>query len=545
MAFLELNGYPIEVLNAQVSQQQTRQGRGRRSHRGMMRDPRRGIRRTWSLTAKFQEPDEARGLEGLIAGRGHFFGFGRGLVADEPGTGLSPSFAGTFQSALMSPRINPGLGRSGLGFITVDDGDTTDFLNYPAQLGPDWSIFWADSQVPSGLATWDMWGKTSDGKLYRNAAVASSAFTFDPIVENGDVRITTACGCEAGLTDLVILPWRASEAQVIAWTTPGVDRWGPLPVLRMTGDIIDKPATFVVGELSSSPFQQRGAASKALPSAGGARWSNADKVIRFTLAEVDDQYLSGSGLEGARAVAGFVDTQVKPPAQPDFWFDASWTGTVGNTMIQDDDQIATWSDKGTLGSNASSIATDPVYRRVDLTPATAVFPHQHVEFVNLGGMETGSVGSTGSIRRIVAIVGRFDSLAGQDVMLDGISGGTSRVIFRVLNTGAVRAQVTSTLDSGMGIITAGEWFYAVIDFNAASSVIRVNGVQVAAGSTGPLANVAGLTLGEFNTFVGGGSDLDGAIAEVLLWDAEDLDLTAPNPYAEIERYLLARYPELT
>jgi hypothetical protein len=216
MPFLELNGYAVPILNAQAAQGQTRRGRRDRSYRGQVRDNRRAIRRVWNCAAKFKDWNEAEALQNLIWGNGHACFAREGF---QHSTGLNPlNIDMTRFRALPDVELRPGRGVG--GFYSPDtDGQ---MLTFGLQAEDCWTVIWEEG---NDIRDVGLKARTSDGVGYedgvRNDRVgarfgASNIFIWIP--SGGDLGMQALGGAEGILGDVILLPWRASEEQLAAFT---------------------------------------------------------------------------------------------------------------------------------------------------------------------------------------------------------------------------------------------------------------------------------------------------------------------------------------
>jgi hypothetical protein len=280
MAFLSPNGITIPVFDASPSRSLERKGSRRRSLRGEVHDLSRGSRRAWKMTACFigvgHGYEDGDAFEHLVQGEGHYLGFANGLQAS---TGLQPmpGHAGI--------TWNPANGFGGVpGYL---DTTGTVRLQYDAQLGDDWTVVCRDSSAAwaiSGLAFTDAGGWDDTTERTSLADINSfSSMNFEVV----DGVLTISSGMGSGLDDLVILPWRATGSMLQTWAALGTAEWGPLPVLRVTGDVIAEDHAFMVGEVNGVRYVGKGSVSGSVSTA----WVNNAKIVDFTLHEVPPSFV--------------------------------------------------------------------------------------------------------------------------------------------------------------------------------------------------------------------------------------------------------------
>lgn len=116
----------------------------------------------------------------------------------------------------------------------------------------------------------------------------------------------------------------------------------------------------------------------------------------------------------------------------------------------------------------------------------------------------------------VFIVGRADTGGSNKAFFDGATN-RSEIYYGVANT-RLSVHAGATLQSSPAQ-APGAWHYFTITFNGASSVIRQDGAQVAAGNAGT-QSITGFTIGASQTL---GEFLGGDIGEILLYDPSPSD----------------------
>lgn len=220
---------------------------------------------------------EAEAFERLVQGEGHYFSFADGLQAS---TGLNP------MPGYNAVVINFNNGLAGLpGYLR---GLILPNIEYDAQLGEEWTIIFRDGLgggefVDTGAAL------RSDGFYVLNGGASSGTWypgswptTLEVDVVDGVLRLS---GTGSNVDDLVILPFRASESMMNALTedSGGDPMWGPLPVHRITGDVIAEDHAFMVGEVTGVRFVQK---PQEVSGNVSTMWVNNAKLVDFTLAEV-------------------------------------------------------------------------------------------------------------------------------------------------------------------------------------------------------------------------------------------------------------------
>ena len=289
MSFLNIQGWTVPVTNATPKRRLMKTGGGRStSFRGMSRDPRRGVRRMWDVTACFLDFDEGDALIHLIQGEGHLVHFKDGLEAS---TGLMPDPG--HELIVVDPDASNSFGD--LGAATVFQGVQGQcFLTYDAQLADDcWTLVWWDVQ-----GGWVPMTKRSDGAGWRagvrddTAGSPGGSSDFFVEVQGGKVCwiIDNPSGGQV-VDDFTMLPWVAPESMILDWHAMS-NPFGPFPVLRVEGDIIEEDFAFCVGEVTGVDFIQK---STQVPGIG---WVNNAKVVKFALMEVPEGFVRDADIPG-------------------------------------------------------------------------------------------------------------------------------------------------------------------------------------------------------------------------------------------------------
>lgn len=286
--FLTINGFPVNALAITPKQNRTRGGRRSRSMRGQVRDSQRGIRRSWDVTVKFSDFEEAVAMRRLLEGSGHSWTHEDGFQA---GTGLRPHIVKwsniTFRPAL---DLRP-LADRGNGALFCDDTDGI-ILAYDVQAFDGWTVLFEESSTTTGV----IHGVRDDGVAYLsgvrddNVGAEYTPRTGDLWVSErgGVVSIESIAGAESYVGDVVIVPWRMSHAMLESFTDDLAPRWAPMPHLKFDGDMVADPTGFCVCDVKSSNFL-----GKAPDSAIDANdiWRQSGQTFSFVLHEIEPQYL--------------------------------------------------------------------------------------------------------------------------------------------------------------------------------------------------------------------------------------------------------------
>lgn len=189
--------------------------------------------------------------------------------------------------------------------------------------------------------------------------------------------------------------------------------------------------------------------------------------------------------------------------------------------------VSFWSDISGNGRNiGASVGSQPLYRtnRVNGKPT--------VQFTNNTLMTNGSSISTAWTLLVVAVVNTNVGSAANNPVFgsnSAFSNGIPTPSFGRNPTSGLAQIFSSGGSINGGTITIGTYFKAAAIFNAASSKIRLNGVNTISGNVGNYT---------FFTFrVGSGGAFLGEVAEILVFDRAMTD----TEIQAIEGYFLSRY----
>lgn len=307
MSALKINGYPINVLDVRPRQSNVRKGSTSRSIRGRTRDDQRGIRRSFNITAKFEDFAEAEALQGMLCGEGHLFNFTDGLAAR---TGLHP-FNARWSELQVLPDLDlrPDADR-GPGALYCADLDQTVLAINP-QFRDKWTVLVELTAAEASPAT--IYATRDDGVAYAAGArdddvLAEFSASTDVVVKqrNGIVYFTSTAGAEGWLGDIRLLPYRCTDAMLEVFTGDDAPRWGDLPRLRFEGDFIADPTGVCVCDLRPSSFLGKYPDD---PAGTADTWRKSAQTFSFVLHEVEPIYRQDSF-----AVVEAVDDAVTLPA---------------------------------------------------------------------------------------------------------------------------------------------------------------------------------------------------------------------------------------
>jgi hypothetical protein len=290
MAFLSINGVVVRVADASVTQTLARRLSRSRSFRGELRDARRAIRRSWTIEARNADHADGRALEQMIEGQGHLFDLADGLQGS---TGLMPE-AGLVAGLTLKPAL---AGAFGDGYLEVAAAVTGTVLAYDVQVGDEWTVL-----VRRKVAgAWVGYAQRSDGAAYVDGAWSSTfglPFSIGGLglyvrATEGVVELVKDSAAAAELLDdLVILPYRMSDAMLATLTASTAPKFGGCPVLRIEGDLVGETA-FGLGNITETEIVE------APSQVAGVGWVNNARIVRFRLDLLDETFLRSVSLFGA------------------------------------------------------------------------------------------------------------------------------------------------------------------------------------------------------------------------------------------------------
>lgn len=519
MSFLRLNGWVVPVFDATPVRKHERSGRRGRSFRGQARDARRHVRRSWSCRACVLDHDDARSLEHLLAGEGHMVDLARGVEAS---TSLMPRPG--YSSSL---QFFPGSwGAYGRGLAAIPQAFSGVAAAWDAQLGDEWTVLIRRLVAGAFVGC----AQRSDGTAYVGG-VASSTFGLPAsaggagllfVVRDGVVELTKdQTATNEVVDDLVILPWRASDAMLEAFTDAIADvpKWGPMPVLRADGDMLGG-TRLVMCSVTGAEYIQKPSHIE------GIGWVTNAKVISFRVDEMDPLFV--------HEIEDQETTTPTPPGSPIAWFDAADVDGRRSTTIAQGASLATWVDRGSRASNATqgTAGLRPTFQRIAsrrrLASSAAVRFDGADDY-----MATAAAAPNLSSPVTVAAVWRSTGVAGTAYVVDRALTAAFRArIFRAAAVHTIGSEATTATHATA--VVADDWNASAAVLGAADSLQRLNGAEEQeAADLSDTTGTGGFTLGATDA---GASPLGGDIAEVLVWSGA-VDL------AEVDAYLAARYED--
>lgn len=282
MGWLHLNRDEAPILNATVRRNVGRMGsRQGKAFRGEVHDLSRGSRRAWNLTACFIDIEanyaDADAFINLVEGNGHYISFGTGLHAS---TGLNPlpGYTGVSWVSANGESGEPGL-------VSLSDAAR---IQYDPQFGNEWTVVFLEDPSAWRAAVYRSDGTGWLDGVAQTWSPGSGFTTADLSVVDGVVTITSAAFVD--LDDVALLPWRVSDAMGVEWSTlpAGAPVFGPLPSLRVSGEMIAESHSYMVGEVTDERFISK---PQMLEGNVSSRWVNNARLIDFTLREVPQTFV--------------------------------------------------------------------------------------------------------------------------------------------------------------------------------------------------------------------------------------------------------------
>lgn len=514
MPFLTVNGYTTKVADKQARTGNVKPGRRDRSARGKIRQGDRYTRRTWTLETPVLPLDEAQALMHLVFGEGHFWDFADGLQASTSLVPL-PGFSTTV-------RLNPqAWGAFGKGCLAFQGAGT---IRWDVQARDDeWCVLWWEWDPL--LFRWDGLAKRSDGMGYKNGVrddtVGEPATAVIAPTVNGGILTLTSTGSGRNVDDMAFLPWKPTAAMLAAFTA-ATGKWGPCPLVRVTGDMVAGQTLFCVGEAQALPFQQG--------SIAGA-WQNNLQRVGFRLKEMDPAYYLGT-------LTGGIVTPAAPTTDfggPSLWFEAANADLDWNRTLADGNAISPWEDRGSRGQNLTNavLAQRPVLRKF-ATRRLADAPA--LVFDGVDDLLSTNVGAAATSPVVIAAVFRMSALTVATVF-DGVAAGNRHALRR--NAGnQFEAFSSAAAVYPSATPTVGQYVYSVMQYTGGgASPWVMNGAAQAAVNEGSTGDLLGIRVG---SAFGGGGFLNGQIVELLVWE----DTVGTALLAQVKAYFEAKYGPL-
>lgn len=507
MPFLSLNGWTVPVADGQARTSNFKPGQRKRSARGRMRQSERYVRRTWLVETTVLTFEESEALMRLACGEGHFWDFADGLQAS---TSLTP-LPGYSSSVRLNPQAWGAFGK-GCAQLGV--------LRYDVQARDDeWCALWW--QWNASTLAWDGCALRSDGMGYLNGVRNDAVGGGNPPNVTGGIFQFAGTG-GFNFDDLAFLPYKPSTSMLAAFTT-ATGKFGPCPLVRVTGDMVAGATVFCVGEVEAVPFRQ------------GAKptWQNNLRTVRIKLREMDPAYYLGVLTQGvttpAVPVSGF--------GGPSLWFDAANVDGEWNAVTADGAAVNTWLD---LGSRSQDLTqgvggAQPILRK---TSTRKLGDSPVLVFDGVDDFMSTTVGGFATAPVTIAVVFRMSALTVATVF-DGVAAGTGRHALRRNAANQFEAFCTLSAVYPSAVPTVAQYAYSVMRYDGSGAAPWVmNGAAQASVNTGSDADLQGIRVG---SAFGGGGFLNGQIVELLVW--EDT-VPSDNLAAKVEAYFEAKYGPL-
>lgn len=244
--------------------------------------------------------------------------------------------------------------------------------------------------------------------------------------------------------------------------------------------------------------------------------------------------MTSTGIDGKnrRGKSGIAvgNTPSSPTAGYFAWYDPTVVGGVLHSGVQatDGQTVSTWVDQAASGHNLTPPGTIPVFYKT--TSAKLINGLPTIDMTSSGGLDSASYVQAQPLT--VYCVGRLtDATNGGSAWQN--NDGNNRCRLTCTTTYAIFAE--GALVSGGTTNTSAHVMSVVM--NGASSVLRVDGTQVASGNPGTAGINNGLILGQFPTNSGSNFPWIGVVGEFLFYAAAHNSTTL----ALNEAYLKGRW----
>lgn len=296
MPFLTINGVTFAGAVGQQKRGMMKAGRRGRSFKGQLRSAEKFHRNTWDVTVPVRNPEEARAMAGMLNGLGHFFAFQDGLQAS---TGLNPLTGYQGDTGPGMRIMAQAWGLYGRGMLALPTANSGNALRYDVQFSDD---EWTAIYFQRFDGYWLMVAGTSDGTTWvnsddpdqvtdplgerRDGYISSASSGFRITMIDGVAFIDTRADMPFPVSDFALLPYKMTSEMLKAVILPGAGKFGPCPVLNVSGDIVDGESTFAVAQDVTQRFIQRMQQSNG-------KWRNAARGLQFKLIMTDDAFVRG------------------------------------------------------------------------------------------------------------------------------------------------------------------------------------------------------------------------------------------------------------
>jgi len=510
-----INGWSLRIADASARQRSTRVGPRGRSYRRQMRDARRYTRKSWECDAVVADADEARTLEHVLLGEGHFFDFASGLDAQ---TGLGP-LAG-YQGLRLLPSTWGAFGRGALGFEAAAGGT---LIRWDAQLETEWTIVVRIWDAARSL--WVGHGIRDDGLGFINGvengsfnAPGSATGLYFKVID-GVVEVVKDGAFAIVVDDLAILPYRACDSAMVSWTRPTTTttKMGPCPAVRVRGDIFGAPtgAGFLaMGNVTGVDII--GKPTKV----GRFGWVNNSRIVRFALDALKADYVRTE-------VADDAVTPL-PPVTPVLWAEALNTDGAHNVTRPVDGTLV--SPVANLGSRTTTLSVLGAPKLVRMTKSAAKLGNgAYFNMPNLTDvLDEAGIAAVLTPPYTIAVVWATNTIAA--TARDIVDGNSLFKLRRSGSSAIMSAPVGNDVNTN-GIVVDG-WNLHIGHFAAVGAHHILNALDDA------LAADYSVPAGAHMFTIGGGfaskSGHTGKVAAVLVFEGA-IDLVA------LQAFMIARY----
>ena len=261
MAFLTISGFEIPISAGGVSLNREAYGRQSVSYGGAQQPQRWGTTRAFDLSTPVTTRAKARALSGLIAGDGHSMPFDSTLYSST-GLGPNPGYGITMSAT----------GGAVGGYVQVTGGQS---LTYTFKHNFDRTMMVCKYDG----AAWNHYALTYDYSTaitvqYKNGAVhtpvvgddINNFFSYNSTFGYWQLEGKNSAGVasDSRYDQLVIAPYVMSADMIAAFDTEILTAglsFSPIPLLRVSGDMIPDGPQLYVGSTSESEYQVAAIAS--------------------------------------------------------------------------------------------------------------------------------------------------------------------------------------------------------------------------------------------------------------------------------------------
>lgn len=248
MAYVVLNGLTVKIARSQVPRVKRRtRGRDRVGITGDHTEARRASKwGPWECVTPPMSPDEAESLENLLLGKAHVWDL-VGNVASSGGAGIRSS-----TTALAQFKFAGGPYSDTANYLLASAG-TQDFVC--GLSGSRWTAM--INAKPSGEVAYEWYAFRSAGNYFRSGVLqGATTLPWFSRQSNGDGRFlgenNAAAFAALPIAAIVAMPWLVPDAQLASLTTWLTRRWGPSPLIDISGTFLPPTALFARGAVTAS-----------------------------------------------------------------------------------------------------------------------------------------------------------------------------------------------------------------------------------------------------------------------------------------------------